>query len=208
MSQDSSDYYGYLTVIYNTSGDLLWAATYPGFSSGNSAKDIVVDGLGNVFITGRSANATFTSAEYATIKYNSNGVEQWVASYAGAGGTMGSSGANAIALDDLGNIYVTGKTEVDFLQGNFYDYATIKYDSDGNEQWAVTYDGTGSDVDEAISIFVDQNEKVYITGRSMQPNGNEAFATIKYSQSPSSVNEISSETPDNYLLYQNYPRPF
>jgi hypothetical protein len=69
----------------------------------------------------------------------------------------------------------------------------------------IRYDGGESD--RAISIFVDTEEKVYITGES-RVNGSQTFGTIKYAQSPSDVQEINSETPASYLLQQNYPNPF
>ena len=44
-------------------------------------------------------------SEYATIKYNNSGEQQWVARYNGAGN---GSQANAIGIDGSGNVYVTG----------------------------------------------------------------------------------------------------
>jgi hypothetical protein len=57
--------------------------------------------------------------EYATIKYNAAGQEQWVARYNGPG--TGSNGASAVGLDSAGNIYVTGSS---FGLDGTYDYAT------------------------------------------------------------------------------------
>ena len=45
--------------------------------------------------------------------------------------------ATAIAIDGVGNIYVTG-----YSPGSVgYDYATIKYNSAGQQQWVRRYDG-------------------------------------------------------------------
>ena len=41
-------------------------------------------------------------SEYATIKYNNSGEQQWVVRY------NGGSQANAIGIDGSGNVYVTG----------------------------------------------------------------------------------------------------
>ena len=44
----------------------------------------------------------------------------------------------AIAVDDSGNVYVTGQS---VGAGTDDDYATIKYSSDGQEQWVARYNG-------------------------------------------------------------------
>src|SRR2546430_1692201 len=64
------------------------------------------------------------------------GQEQWVARYNGPGNSVDE--ANSIAIDSAGNVYVTGKS---FGSGTDYDYATVKYDSFGQEQWVARYNG-------------------------------------------------------------------
>ena len=63
-----------------------------------------------------------TSKEYVTIKYNTSGIQQWVKRYGGTGNSF--FAAKSIAVDGLGNIYVTGGSE--FI-GTNNDYVTIKY---------------------------------------------------------------------------------
>jgi len=50
------------------------------------------DGAGNVYVTGTSNGVA--STDFATIKYNSVGVEQWVARYNGTGNSI----AQAVAI--------------------------------------------------------------------------------------------------------------
>jgi len=112
----------YCTIKYNSSGVHQWVARYNG--PGNNydyANSIAVDGSGNVYVTGYSFGSG-TSDDYCTIKYNSSGVQQWVARYNGPGN--GSDGAYSIALDGSGNVYVTGRSTGN---GTNWDYCTIKY---------------------------------------------------------------------------------
>jgi hypothetical protein len=56
-----------------------WTVRYNGTGNAIDAiKGMVVDNSGNVHITG-SSNSGANSDDYITIKYNTNGVQQWIA---------------------------------------------------------------------------------------------------------------------------------
>ena len=164
----------YATIKYNTSGNQQWVARYNGLGNGSDgANSIAVDVSGNVYVTGES-KGNGTSGDYVTIKYNSAGAEQWVARYNGLGNR--SDGANSIAVDGSGNSYVTGFSE-DSL--GLLDYATVKYNSEGVQQWVAIYRGPINLDEEAVSIAIDISGNVYVTGSS---EGIETsyYATVKY----------------------------
>jgi hypothetical protein len=174
-STGSGTGFDYATVKYDASGVEQWVARYDGLVNGyDVAHAIAVDNGGYIYVTGYSVGSG-TSEDYATVKYDSLGVEQWVARYNGPGNST--DWASAIAVDAAANIYITGRSEG---SGTGYDYATVKYDSLGVEQWVARYNGPGSDWDLANAIAVDAAGSVYVTGYSVGSGTSEDYATIKY----------------------------
>lgn len=165
-----------VTVKYNSSGVQQWASTYNGTSNsgGDEGRDLVVDGSGNVYVTGLARSTTPAVNDLVVIKYDSLGTEQWVRLYDGGNNDRG----NAIALMDSGTaVVVTGRVQV----GVQNDIVTIKYDSDGNIQWggAKVWDGPANQNDEGHDVVVDASNNVYVAG--FATNGsNTDFVTIKY----------------------------
>ncbi|MQY71165.1 hypothetical protein GH141_04445, partial [bacterium] len=171
----------YVTVKYNSSGVQQWARRYNGpVDEYDRASAIAVDDEGNVYVTGWSPGSG-TWNDYTTIKYDSSGVQQWVARYNGPG----NSGDNAysIALDDAGNVYVTGTSAKYRTTPYNYDYVTVKYNSSGIQQWARRYNGPGDGDDRANSLAVDDEGNVYVTGYSKGSGTDNDCATIKYNSS-------------------------
>lgn len=153
----------YATIKYDPDGNQLWVARYNGPASGDDqACAIAVDGSGNAYVTGISWGSD-TGEDYATIKYDPDGNQLWVARY---DGPSLFDEACAIAVDGSGNVYVTG-----YSYGGYTGCVTIKYDADGNELWVAHYSG------QAYGIAVDGSSNVYVTGR----NFGDDYVTIKYS---------------------------
>jgi hypothetical protein len=130
-----------------------------------------IDASDNIYITGMSMGIG-TNFDYATLKYNSAGVQQWAARYNGPANNY--DYAHALAVDASGNVYVTGSS--------FDDYATVKYNSSGVQQWVQTYNGPAGTGEDVRAIVLDGSGNVYVTGTSY---GNATtqydYATIKYS---------------------------
>jgi uncharacterized delta-60 repeat protein len=172
-SYGNNDTYNYATIKYNSSGTRQWVSIYDG--TGNDyAYALAIDDLGNVYITGESYGSN-TSFDYATIKYNSNGVQQWVQRYNGTNNSA--EYASAIIVDNQNNIYITGTSEG--LNSEF-DYLTLKYNTNGIQQWSNRYNGIGNSVDEATALSTDGSGNIYITGTSTGSGTNNDYLTIKY----------------------------
>jgi uncharacterized delta-60 repeat protein len=195
----------YVTIRYYPNGDTAWVRRYNGTGNGKDyAQDIAIDESGNVYVTGYS-DSTGTYQDFATIKYDSSGNELWVRRY--DYGVTGTDKAYAIAMDDSGNVYVTGMSGGGGI--TFFDFATIKYRTNGDTAWVMRYNGSGSGSDYAQAVAVDDSGNVYVTGYGLG-SGTEDFCTIKYVQTPSEVKDETGdrERPTDFDLSQNYPNPF
>jgi hypothetical protein len=172
----------YATIKYNAAGTQQWVRTYdgPGYTPhSDPANAVAVDVDGNVYMTGINGN------DYFTIKYNSSGTQQWVATYNGP--NNGPDDAVALAIDGSGNVYVTGRSgyyepfDENDISGYVYryDYATVKYNSAGTQEWVKTY-GNGSNADDNEdewidnpTLAVDADDNVYViteSGRTIKYN--------------------------------------
>ncbi|MBO9201623.1 MULTISPECIES: SBBP repeat-containing protein [Niastella] len=174
----------YTTIKYDANGNQLWVARYNGpLNFSDDANALAVDGSGNVYVTGESFGSG-TSIDYATVKYNAAGVQQWVQRYAGIGGDQ----ARDIALDAAANVYVTG-----FSSG---DYATIKYNTAGTQQWVAIH--PGNNAFGATALALDPSGNVYVTGGSSTSPGNpEDYLTVKYNTGGVQQWEIRYNGPGN-----------
>src|SRR6185503_15760398 len=155
-----------VTIKYSPGGAELWVRRFDSANGEDVPAAIACDASG-VYVTGRS------SSSYATIKYDFNGAQQWVRTYNGG---FGSDSPAALIVDSAGNLYVTGRS---VGSGTNDDYATIKYDAAGTQQWVRRYDGPTTvlarDYDRPAALAVDVNGNVFVTG-----NSSDDFATVKY----------------------------
>jgi uncharacterized delta-60 repeat protein len=169
----------YVTIRYNaTTGDTVWTRRYNGpANEHDEVRAIALDSDGNICVTGGSANIG-SGADFTTIKYSPDGESLWVRRYNGT--ANGADWANAIAVDSDNNVYVTGYSQD---PTNDYDFVTVKYDADGNQQWVVRYDGPVHSYDEGKAITVDYAGNVYVTGFSTGSGTRSDYTTIKYDAS-------------------------
>ncbi len=161
----------FATIKYDSTGQEKWVAKYSLQYSSSHPSALVVDLLGNVIVTGTAdryeCSVCQTSLISSTVKYNSSGVQQWVARFDSTYAT-----SSAVAIDSFGNVYITGSSEC-FRSGKFGygpfvggNYGTIKYDPNGVQQWITRYNGFGKLIvtGAAQNIEVDKLGNSYVAG--------------------------------------------
>ncbi|MEO8514595.1 MAG: T9SS type A sorting domain-containing protein [Ignavibacteria bacterium] len=206
---------GYITVSGNdtdyytaklSNGNIVWAKIYGGNET-DKAWGIVVDTDGSVYVTGEATDASH-NVNYVTIKYTPDGTQAWATLYDGTGGP---DEASAIAILQNQNltksIVVTGKS---WGTASNYDYATVRYNTDGVQTGQNRYSFTGNSNDMAKDLAISPTKKVIVTGFSSLIIDNSADNSYISTQSLEWGSELTNlnNTPKTFLLEQNYPNPF
>ncbi|MCC6724555.1 MAG: SBBP repeat-containing protein, partial [Saprospiraceae bacterium] len=166
---------------------LDWA-TYKGGPNDDSARDMVLDAQGNVYVVGSTnSTAAISSAgahqaanaggfDVLLSKFDNNGQLLWSTYFGVAGDEFG----QGIALDGLGNLYITGATnsatgfatagvhQTSFGGGNL-DGFVAKFTTNGQLLWA-TYVG-GAEEDFLNAIAVNNAGDIGVTGWTGSPDG-------------------------------------
>ena len=160
-----------------------WASSFGSVSSNDEARDIATDNQGNTFVTGYYSGTIVTPVDTVTsignndifvAKYDSSGTLIWLRS---AGGLSDIDRGEAIAVDNSGNVFVTGNFNNTAIFDNISVNSgagqtaifTAKYDANGVIQWVKT--GTNSNNspffngDRPHDIATDDNGNIYIVGQ-------------------------------------------
>ncbi|MBS4028217.1 MAG: SBBP repeat-containing protein [Ignavibacteriales bacterium] len=165
----SATSYDFVLLKLNSSGTLLWRTTFNrSGTSSDKPKALALDSAGNSYITGSSLKNS--SEDYVTLKYNSAGTLEWTKQYNVTG--TSSNIAYALAVDNSGNVYVTGKS----ADSATADVATIKYSANGNVEWIQRYNSWRLAYDEGRAITLDSEGNIYVVGE-----GSYSFVVVKYS---------------------------
>ena len=148
---------------YTETGSLEWAKKWDGpFTESFDAVAIDIDG--NIIAVGATDSYGEGHDDLLIVKYAPDGSllsqQTW-------GGT-GHEAATGIAIDSVGNIYVTGRCTSFSAYGN-YGVLLEKYDSALAFQWAWVWGSEQHDY--AEDVAADSTGNVYITGLSMTYGG-------------------------------------
>jgi uncharacterized delta-60 repeat protein len=119
---ESSGTNDYTTVKYDKAGVQQWVARYKSPGNGtDEAFRVLVDGSGNVYVTGYSYFGPDADNDYVTIKYNSAGKREWLMRFNSRFNSTDM--AYDMTISAAGNVHVTGAS-IGRKSGNF-DFMTL-----------------------------------------------------------------------------------
>ena len=176
------------TAKYDTDGNLLWAKTAGGTGFIDNGDKLSVDDSGNVYVVGTYNSATLSfgndinsnpisispigNISSFIAKYNSTGDLLWAKKIGG----NGPDDIRGIKVDSIGNLYIVGMYRSNILSfGNDIndnpvnltktdadDAFIARYNIDGDLIWSINITGSGDQ--HAISVDIDSQNNIYITG--------------------------------------------
>jgi hypothetical protein len=155
ITSGSSSHQEMLTIKFDADGHLLWKAWLGNATHPAQGVAIAVDAAGNVYALGSMATQD-GGLEFATAKYNTNGVRQWVDYYFRP--DNGQNTPAKIAVSGAGNAYVAGTSSFENTTG-LASAVAIKYDSNGAQAWTQAVDNFNAIG--SVNIAVDTQENVY-----------------------------------------------
>jgi len=146
---------------YNSSGTLIWFVQF-GTPQSDIAKDVSVDGSGNVYVTGHTAGSLAATNQGGydrfTAKYSSKGKLIWKTQTGGSGDDF----TEGIVVDKIRNVFYTtgyydviGQTDSYLEKANSADGTVISF-----QPIATPFSDTGK------AVALDASGGVYVTGQT------------------------------------------
>jgi uncharacterized delta-60 repeat protein len=185
----------------DNAGNQLWLKSYnSGFGNSDRGVLVKVSNSQDIYVAGRSLIGG-VQHDLFLIKYNSQGVQQWVKTY-GAGANIDAE-PHDMALDAEGNVLICGIIRT--LPDTNYNFITLKYSAAGTLVFEQAWGG--AEDDQAVAIATDPGGNVVVTGSSDQqpgPASNTDIIVLRYTPDGTLIwsqnlqgNSAADDTPDD-----------
>ena len=146
--------YNFWVLRLDADGNVKWQKTYGGeYSDGANA--VVVADNGGIIVAGYSQSFGAGGGVWV-LRLDANGNVKWQKTYGGSDDDE----ANAVAIDDNGDVVVAGYTRSFGSSG--YNFWVLRLDANGNVKWQKTYGGRRDD--KAYAVALAQNGDVIVVG--------------------------------------------
>ena len=162
---DQKDKDIYIARYKGSNGEFEWSDIL-GTTAWEEGFGIAVDNDCNVYITGYTGGELKPGAHKGAedifiARYSSDGQKQWLEQL----GTKAADLGLGIAVDNKGNVYITGCTQ-EHLKPKAHkggeDIFVARYSSDGQKQWLEQLGTKATDV--GVGIAADSSGNVFVTG--------------------------------------------
>jgi len=161
----------YYTVKFEPDGSVGWEKIEDWVTE-SYATGLRLDGDGSVLVTGYTMNPVTGNYDTRTLRYSPDGASVLMdVSY---NELYYDEKAHGLAIDDQGNIIVTGESNMD--DGVTL---TLKYSPKGELLWAVPYRGSEYR-NRGNSVAVDGQGLIYVAGRTFKENQEGDFLLLVY----------------------------
>ncbi|MEG4115239.1 MULTISPECIES: SBBP repeat-containing protein [unclassified Microcoleus] len=150
---------------YDSNGNQLWLKQF-GSPEYDFRPNSALDSAGNLYLTGETNGSlggpNAGSEDIWATKYDSNGNQLWLKQF----GSPEYDFPSDLAVDNAGNVYLTGSTEgaLGGTNAGGQDIWATKYDSNGNQLWLKQF-GT-AESDSSSELALDSAGPLYLTGQT------------------------------------------
>lgn len=164
----------FLTLKVSSAAVTTWAKLYNGNQNNDdNAAVVLVDNTATHVYACGTGYRTGLQQNFVVIRYSAaTGDSTAFATY--DGGTASSDILSSAAIDNSGNVYITGISNTVITLD---DYATIKYNAGLSQQWVSRTSGSLNE--RPTSLSVDGSGFVYVTGSAFA-GGNYDYLTVGY----------------------------
>lgn len=179
--------YDFATIVYETDGTVRWLQRYNAPANGSDQSWDVVFGPNEVVYVGGFESNGNGNTDFSLVKYASDGTLLWNRTYNGPDDKWDS--IKRLQMDSAANIIVTGYEQ----QANFSsNFATIKYDANGNQLWIQHLDLVAGGDEIPWTMAIGSGDSIYVAGES-----NSMFALVKYSVAGIEQWHVTYDNPGN-----------